>query len=99
MHPLIVIGIGAQQFSGRAGDPAPDDARELIVADAQPLRLAFGDVQRVAHFAAQGLAREAMRRSPCRNTGTHMEAQVLPAVTANICDSAICSASASTNAE
>src|SRR5579863_4449955 len=48
MHPLAVARRRPQQLGGRARDPAPDDARQFVITAAQPLRLALGDLQRVA---------------------------------------------------
>src|SRR5262249_3698675 len=52
MDALAVAWGWAQELGGRAGDPTPDNARQLIVSGAQPLRFAFGDLQRVAAVPA-----------------------------------------------
>src|SRR5580704_7984465 len=52
MHSLIVTGNGAQQFRRGAGDPAPDDAGQLVVAAPQALRLAVRDLRGGSAVAA-----------------------------------------------
>ena len=41
VYPLTVAGNRAQQFRRGPRYPAPDDASELVIAAAQPLRLAL----------------------------------------------------------
>src|ERR1700693_910911 len=43
MYLFAGAGMRAKQLRGRARDPAPDDAGQLVVAAFQPLRFALGD--------------------------------------------------------
>src|SRR5271167_1512 len=43
VHPLALFRDRAEQFRRRAGDPTPDDTGQLVVAAAQPQRLALSN--------------------------------------------------------
>src|SRR3954447_21534877 len=60
MDALADIGRRPQQFGGRARNPAPDDAGQLVVATPEALRLALGNCNRVAAVASY----EEQRRLP-----------------------------------
>jgi hypothetical protein len=42
MHALVLARNGAQQFCGGTGNPAPNDARQLVVAATETLCLTVG---------------------------------------------------------
>src|SRR5437763_10337717 len=44
---LADLGFGAQQLCGRARDPAPNNASQLVIAAAKPLGFAFCDADRL----------------------------------------------------
>jgi len=62
MNPLAGSGMGAKQLRRRARDPAPHDASQFIVAAAQPLGLAFGELT---------------ASTPCRLTKSSAASQIL----------------------